>query len=359
MRNLAGIETVSTNFIVAAELAKAGIPAFDIDLLKSPEVRATIIGALTFAGGQEVVLVRAWTYWVVHLKEPLPSERAQALNLNWRGSVRVDGYAGGKDPNSHGAYSYHVDSQEGLNALAMELKSAFGQRTHFWLQSGFVCMHMQNQGRVLNWHPSPASKEEIARLEIAGLLSIGPTDDIKLLNIEEALTIATSVFGKKSQESRNIRLALADHLRGHARRVRGWAETIHSARDRFGFTWDLERLLIKRAANLSQLGRNKEAQSVRRQRDEVRVVLVPMFLARIADYERSLREELSGPPKAYPMADYDRWQIAFKTGKLSQLLKSMKRNEEAEDHWEAALAMARQCSEEGQRNFEKRFGVAL
>lgn len=93
-------------------------------------------------------------------------------------------------------------------------------------------------------------------MEIAGLLSIGPTDDIRLHNIEEALIIATREFGKKSQESHRVRLVLADHLRGYTRRVQGWVETIHSERDRFCFTSDLARLLTKHATNLSQLGRS-------------------------------------------------------------------------------------------------------
>lgn len=176
MRNLAGVETTSANLIVEAELAKSAIPAFDIHLLDNHEVRATILGALTMDGGQEVLFRRARTYWVVSLKKPLPEELSKAFNLKWFFHLaQVDGYAGGKELASHGASSYYVDSQEGLNALVMVLKFEFGQQTHVRSQPGdfstFIAMEIQGLARVLSARRN-LSEREIARMEIAGLLGL-------------------------------------------------------------------------------------------------------------------------------------------------------------------------------------------
>ena len=62
--------------------------------------------------------------------------RRQATERKVAGKVRVDGYAGGKEPGKHGVYHYHVDTQDGLNALFMELKAVCGQQCEVQTRPG-------------------------------------------------------------------------------------------------------------------------------------------------------------------------------------------------------------------------------
>ncbi len=124
MRNLAGIWTNVTTDLCALELMQAGIPCQNKKAGKG-EVRSKVKGILVFGGGQVVQFRRAWTYWVVELSRPLERRYARQMNRNWKHIIRVDGYAGGTDPGM-GVFTYHVDTQEGLNHLASFLKQRYG-----------------------------------------------------------------------------------------------------------------------------------------------------------------------------------------------------------------------------------------
>lgn len=68
---------------------------------------------------------RAWYYWCAHDcgANAVRREVAEEFNREWREQVRVDGFAGGKDVQGD-VDGYHVDTVEGLAALAALLRSA-------------------------------------------------------------------------------------------------------------------------------------------------------------------------------------------------------------------------------------------
>lgn len=64
---------------------------------------------------------RAWYYWVCTTNNwPVPEDTARSFNETWGKQVRVEGFAGDQDV-SGPVDSYHVDTVEGLNALAKML----------------------------------------------------------------------------------------------------------------------------------------------------------------------------------------------------------------------------------------------
>lgn len=115
MQNLAGVERCDDDVI--KELTEAGINYRSYKFLKEKgEVPTTIVGML----GQWT-FERAWYYWIA--KGPgIPPDIAEELHKTHGKDVRVDGHCGCPSPKEwfkgFGVGSYHVDTQEGLNALA-------------------------------------------------------------------------------------------------------------------------------------------------------------------------------------------------------------------------------------------------
>lgn len=108
----------NTDHVLASELQKAGIEVNEREFLRrrNREVKSSIIGSLhgwTFE--------RAWYYWIA--KGPgIELEAAERLHKSHGRSVRVDGHCGCPSPREWfkglACGHYHVDDQEGLNALA-------------------------------------------------------------------------------------------------------------------------------------------------------------------------------------------------------------------------------------------------
>jgi hypothetical protein len=119
--NLAGRPDIDD--IVSAELAAAGIGIRDLGewfKAHSGEVRTGIIGCCgpwTFR--------RAWYYWIA-TGPGLPPVYANALHETHGRQVRVDGHCGCPSPLEwHKGFAvgqYHVDTPDGLKALADTLK---------------------------------------------------------------------------------------------------------------------------------------------------------------------------------------------------------------------------------------------
>lgn len=129
--NKAG-DHADTDAILRAELRAAGIPTLQeaegkpedylADLLRrnAGEVKTSVVGTLhgwTFK--------RAWYYWTAE-GPGIEVEAAEALHAAHGQDVRVAGHAGCPSPREwfHGLACghYHVDSPEGLRALADTLK---------------------------------------------------------------------------------------------------------------------------------------------------------------------------------------------------------------------------------------------
>lgn len=106
-----------------AELRDAGIEVFKFPFSIRGEVPAKIVGSLSMWSFE-----RAWYYW--RAKGPgLPVEVAERLHASYGTVVRVDGHCGCPSPREwfkgFGVGSYHVDSPDGLKALADAIRSVY------------------------------------------------------------------------------------------------------------------------------------------------------------------------------------------------------------------------------------------
>lgn len=111
------------DLILTAELEAAGIEACKLPFTISGEVPSRLIGSLEKAGWS---FQRAWHYW--EARGPgIPPEYAERLHAEHGKSARVDGRCGAPSPREHfGGFAvgyYHVDTSEGLRALADTIKS--------------------------------------------------------------------------------------------------------------------------------------------------------------------------------------------------------------------------------------------
>jgi hypothetical protein len=71
-------------------------------------------GKFTFA--------RAWTYWIVIGPMPLFAAREMYNNPVGATDVRIDGNCTCPEPRDAIIYSYHIDSQEGLNLFTATIR---------------------------------------------------------------------------------------------------------------------------------------------------------------------------------------------------------------------------------------------
>ena len=121
--NRAGLPSEENDDVLTKELRTAGITInkFEFLLDRSREVKSSVMGSLhgwTFE--------RAWYYWVC--KGPgIELTAATKLHESHGKVVRVDGHCGCPSPKEWfkglACGHYHVDTQEGLNALADTIKS--------------------------------------------------------------------------------------------------------------------------------------------------------------------------------------------------------------------------------------------
>lgn len=107
-----------------SELKQAGIEVMILPIhLPSSEVPSLAVGELSMWSFQ-----RAWYYWIAE-GPGLPVEIAEKLHEKHGQVVRVDGHCGCPSPrewfHGFGVGLYHVDTQEGLNALAEAIRSVW------------------------------------------------------------------------------------------------------------------------------------------------------------------------------------------------------------------------------------------
>lgn len=132
MENLAGLPKEKCDAQITAELQAAGIPLFPFKIQQTGEINTDVfgmIGANSSAKNHGPVwtFTRAWYYWVARLELPssftLTMEKAKKLHAEHGKVVRVAGHCMCPDPVEWWGENgipclYHVDTQEGLNALA-------------------------------------------------------------------------------------------------------------------------------------------------------------------------------------------------------------------------------------------------
>ena len=122
MKNYAGVENVDD--ALRTELDLAGINIFEYPfVLTGNEVQTKIIGSL-----HKWTFTRYWRYWVA-TGPGIPPEYANNLHERFGDTVRVDGHCGCPSPDEwfqgFAVGHYHVDSQDGLRALADTIKAVF------------------------------------------------------------------------------------------------------------------------------------------------------------------------------------------------------------------------------------------
>ncbi len=120
LENLAGREKEETDAQCIDELESAGIKVNHLPFDRDGEVNTSILGSVSPWSFE-----RAWRYWVA--KGPgIPPEIAEELHSEYPLHVRVDGHCGCPSPTEwHKGFAvglYHVDTQEGLKALADVIK---------------------------------------------------------------------------------------------------------------------------------------------------------------------------------------------------------------------------------------------
>ena len=125
MENYAGRRDADNE--IAAELEAAGIKVVKMPecFRDQHEVHTNIIGELGGWG-----FTRAWYYWIAS-GPGIPPDIAMKLHEKHGQEVRVDGHCGCPSPLEwHHGFAvgcYHVDSQEGLNALAEVIRSIYAK----------------------------------------------------------------------------------------------------------------------------------------------------------------------------------------------------------------------------------------
>jgi hypothetical protein len=127
VKNLAGCELDSGTKETREELKSAGIEVVELpgEMKTRGEVEVKVVGHI---GAWK--FERAWYYWVVN-GPGLPLEYAVPLDHEWGKQVRADGdcacrgaaFWGKGQPIS----MYHVDTQEGLKALADVIKKSIAE----------------------------------------------------------------------------------------------------------------------------------------------------------------------------------------------------------------------------------------
>ena len=108
--------------LIEKELIEAGIKVYIFPrLTENSEVDCGFQGVIEFKGGYWE-FKRAWYYWVA--KGPgIPPKEAMELHNEFGKVVRVNGNCGCPPPSEAFATdSYHIDTQEGLNAFAKLIK---------------------------------------------------------------------------------------------------------------------------------------------------------------------------------------------------------------------------------------------
>ena len=145
MKNLAG--NPECDITIREELTEAGIPFYEYNSPdKKMEVPSAIVGLMP-----GWTLKRAWYYWVVNAEDGvgLPFDIAEELHTNHGQECRVAGHCGCpaprewyKQPWQLGVPSYHIDTQEALNAFAKAVWDVAGDSVDEWKEANSILQNL-------------------------------------------------------------------------------------------------------------------------------------------------------------------------------------------------------------------------
>lgn len=130
MKNQAGPRSPEKDAELVAELEAAGITPVKMSLdISRSDVQTGVFGHVE----NSWAFYRFWYYWSAE-GPGIPVEAAEALHNAHGQAVRVDGHCGCPHPREHfkglGVGRYHVDTAEGLKALADTIKSVMAKSVH-------------------------------------------------------------------------------------------------------------------------------------------------------------------------------------------------------------------------------------
>lgn len=147
--NVAGLgkrDPRGVDAILSAELEAAGVEVVSFEIFRngSGEPQSSIVGQLGMWSFR-----RASYYWMA-TGPGIPPEDATRLHAAFGTSVRVDGHCGCPSPaewfKGFAVGAYHVDDQEGLDALADTIRSIY-RRNAQYVRPEFLAKILKGGGK--------------------------------------------------------------------------------------------------------------------------------------------------------------------------------------------------------------------
>jgi hypothetical protein len=262
MKNLIGISSHVANTVIGVELGKAGVHAFVGELLQPREVLASAIGIMVFAGGAEVLFVRESKYWSVFCNQPVREEIREP-----------SGICSGFKEWETGQRGCRVETQEELGVIVRTFINEFGDP-----RSVNPRKLVHDISWVQSLKPAPALKSllDLPRIEIAALHALGGEykSYVQMESCyEEAVSVAIEAFHEDSPEAYTSQVVLSNLYREEARRLKKLLVSPYLApSEECCITDDLKRVQSKRVLVLHKIRRRKEAQSVKKECDEIKSI---------------------------------------------------------------------------------------
>jgi hypothetical protein len=300
MKQLATVPSAIVDNFIQVELAKAGIPAFQVIRLDNKDdMHSNVIGLMRFIGGGEAVFVRGDQAFYARLSVHPTGPEQHELRKQCGDKLYYDG----EHTRQSGAlqdpvvtYDYTCYSADALKAVADFLKEKCSAQDH---------RPPENPGRILQTYkffdpdhllPLPErSTHELARMEIMALRSYGQLGQNKYWILQsdlEALTIAETQLLPKSRDAEVIASALCTHTKRMCeQQYASWTSATSGQSVRDDALVELEWWLTNRLDVLKRARWFKEMRSQEKWAEQIRTELLGVLLS----HYRADTEELRHP----------------------------------------------------------------
>lgn len=342
--NMVGVPNDIQSAILRVELENAGLTS----LLQVPygEPQATISGIMVFKNGQTLVLHRAWYYWSAWLIKPLPLEAALSLHAAHGKFVRPDGHCQSPRPTTS-VDNYHIDTQDGLNALVAAVKAEFGEIETDVTSETFVGgMQAVNKPAA---NPLPAfSEHERNVAHIKKLIELArwhPDEKIRESILLQALFHAERLFPGSRKWECKVANALTSYYRDRV--TKSFQQLLRPNPEAGARMWtvlSIERDQRLRAKYLNIVGHTSNAISCYAHA----VTLRPQVIELLTEHAGHLRNELAGKKEN----EYDiGWhRVAFVEFMLGRFYRMLGKHEESRKHFAECRRIRESLSTETYKN---------
>lgn len=342
--NMAGVPQDITTPMLRVELETAGITS----CLQVPygEPKAIISGVMVFKNGQAMVLHRAWIYWTAWLIEPLSHKAALALHDIHGKFVRPDGDCTSPRPVTSVDH-YHVDTQDGLNALVAAVKAEFGEVETDTGSETFID-GLQKTKKLAADPLQPLSVLERDVAHIKTLLSLAQwhsDSQRRQAVLYQALATAEKLFPGRRKWANKVNNELARFYRDSVRKGKErMAQPDREPGDRMWATMEVERDQRSRAKYLFAVGHTNNAKACYEDAVSLRLSVIEL-LTEHADHLRTL---LAG--KKEDEHDYYWHRVAFMEFMLGRFNRMLGRHEESRKHFSECKRIQSLLSTEHYKN---------